>query len=52
MTLPGVVPQLTGTPGRIRTPARWTVGADTETVLDELGVSADERAGLRDEGTI
>ena len=52
VTVPGVVPQLTGTPGRIRTPARWTVGADTDAVLDELDVSAEERARLRDEGTI
>src|SRR4051795_11797698 len=34
----GVVPKLTGTPGRVRQAARWTVGADTEAVLSELGV--------------
>jgi crotonobetainyl-CoA:carnitine CoA-transferase CaiB-like acyl-CoA transferase len=36
MLVPGVVPKLSRTPGRIRTPARWTVGADTETVVEEL----------------
>jgi crotonobetainyl-CoA:carnitine CoA-transferase CaiB-like acyl-CoA transferase len=36
MLVPGVVPKLSRTPGRIRTAARWTVGADTETVVEEL----------------
>jgi crotonobetainyl-CoA:carnitine CoA-transferase CaiB-like acyl-CoA transferase len=46
MLVPGVVPKLSRTPGRIRTGARWTVGADTDSVLEELrqeesdGVSA------------
>jgi crotonobetainyl-CoA:carnitine CoA-transferase CaiB-like acyl-CoA transferase len=38
MSVPGVVPKLSGTPGAIRTPARWTVGADTDAVLGELGI--------------
>ena len=37
MTVPGVVPKLSATPGRVRASARWTVGADTEDVLGELG---------------
>jgi len=41
ITAPGVVPKLTGTPGRVRTPARWTVGADTEDVLAELRAGDD-----------
>jgi crotonobetainyl-CoA:carnitine CoA-transferase CaiB-like acyl-CoA transferase len=46
MLVPGVVPKLSRTPGRIRTPARWRVGADTDAVLEEIeqeesdGVSA------------
>jgi len=48
----GVVPKLEGTPGSIRTPARWTVGADTEAVLGELGVGASEVARLREDGIV
>jgi formyl-CoA transferase len=36
MSVPGVVPKLTDTPGRIRRPARWEVGADTSDVLGDL----------------
>ena len=32
----GIVPKLSATPGRVRQAARWTVGADTEAVLDRL----------------
>ncbi|WP_296601419.1 CoA transferase [Nocardioides sp.] len=52
MTAPGVVPRLTGTPGRIRSSARWAVGADTETVLTELGVDAGELQSLAAAGVI
>jgi crotonobetainyl-CoA:carnitine CoA-transferase CaiB-like acyl-CoA transferase len=52
MRIPGVVPKLTGTPGAVRTPARWTVGADTEAVLGELGVTPDEQARLAEDGVI
>jgi crotonobetainyl-CoA:carnitine CoA-transferase CaiB-like acyl-CoA transferase len=41
ITGPGVIPKLTGTPGRVRHPARWTVGADTEDVLEELDADRD-----------
>jgi succinyl-CoA---D-citramalate CoA-transferase len=34
--VPGVVAKLTATPGRIRRPARWEVGADTSDVLGDL----------------
>src|SRR3954453_9453515 len=36
MSVPGVVPKLTATPGRIRRPARWAGGADTPAVLGDL----------------
>jgi crotonobetainyl-CoA:carnitine CoA-transferase CaiB-like acyl-CoA transferase len=52
MTVPGVVPKLSLTPGGIRQAARWTVGADTEAVLEELGVDAAERARLAADGVI
>jgi crotonobetainyl-CoA:carnitine CoA-transferase CaiB-like acyl-CoA transferase len=52
VTVPGVVPKLSATPGGIRQPARWTVGADTDAVLEELGVDAQERKRLADDGVI
>jgi crotonobetainyl-CoA:carnitine CoA-transferase CaiB-like acyl-CoA transferase len=52
MTVPGVVPKLSATPGSIRQAARWTVGADTEEVLGELGVDKGELAQLREEGVV
>jgi crotonobetainyl-CoA:carnitine CoA-transferase CaiB-like acyl-CoA transferase len=51
-TVPGVVPKLTATPGSIRQPARWDLGADTDAVLEEAGIDADRRARLREEGVI
>ncbi len=50
MTVPGVVPKLSATPGGIRRAARWTVGADTEDVLEELGIDGRQLAELRKEG--
>jgi len=52
ITVPGVVPKLSRTPGSIRQAARWTVGADTDAVLEELGVDAAERKRLADNGVI
>jgi crotonobetainyl-CoA:carnitine CoA-transferase CaiB-like acyl-CoA transferase len=52
MTVPGVVPKLSLTPGGIRQAARWTVGADTDAVLEELGVDAAERSRLAADGVI
>ncbi|MDX6722604.1 MAG: hypothetical protein QOD73_1008, partial [Solirubrobacteraceae bacterium] len=52
ITAPGVVPRLTGTPGGVRSPARWTVGADTEAVLGDLGVGRDELDRLRRDGVV
>jgi crotonobetainyl-CoA:carnitine CoA-transferase CaiB-like acyl-CoA transferase len=51
-TVPGVVPKLTETPGSIRRAARWELGVDTDEVLEEAGIDADQRAKLRDEGVI
>jgi crotonobetainyl-CoA:carnitine CoA-transferase CaiB-like acyl-CoA transferase len=52
MTAPGVVPKLTGTPGSVRRGARWTLGADNETVLGGLGIDADALARLAEEGVV
>ncbi|MDA0185689.1 CoA transferase [Solirubrobacter phytolaccae] len=52
VTVPGVVPKLSRTPGSIRQAARWTVGADTDAVLEELGVTAEQRKQLADDGVI
>ncbi len=52
MTIPGVVPKLSETPGSIRHGARWEVGADTGEVLGELGVEGPELARLREEGVV
>jgi crotonobetainyl-CoA:carnitine CoA-transferase CaiB-like acyl-CoA transferase len=49
MTVPGVVPKLSRTPGGIRTAARWKVGADTEAVVTELETQ-EERDGLSARG--
>ncbi|HWF53189.1 MAG TPA: CoA transferase [Solirubrobacteraceae bacterium] len=49
-TVPGIVPKLSQTPGSIRQPARWTVGADTNAVLEELGFDQRERVDLRSRG--
>jgi crotonobetainyl-CoA:carnitine CoA-transferase CaiB-like acyl-CoA transferase len=52
MLVPGVVPRLTGTPGRIRAPAQWTVGADTADVLREVGVDDEALARLERDGIV
>jgi crotonobetainyl-CoA:carnitine CoA-transferase CaiB-like acyl-CoA transferase len=51
-TVPGVVPKLTETPGSIRQPARWELGADTDEVLDEAGFDKVRRNELREAGII
>jgi crotonobetainyl-CoA:carnitine CoA-transferase CaiB-like acyl-CoA transferase len=48
----GIVPKLSATPGRVRQAARWTVGADTEAVLGELGVAGEELDALRESGVV
>lgn len=50
MTVPGVVPKLSATPGSIRQPARWEVGQDTDRVLGTLGLDADALAQLERDG--
>ncbi len=52
LTAPAPVPLLSDTPGSVRTSARWTVGADTATVLAELGVGTEELDRLAGDGVI
>ncbi|MEA2245685.1 MAG: formyl-CoA transferase, partial [Solirubrobacteraceae bacterium] len=52
ITAPGVVPRLGGTPGRVRTPAQWTVGGDTDAVLGDLGIDGEELERLRRDGVV
>jgi crotonobetainyl-CoA:carnitine CoA-transferase CaiB-like acyl-CoA transferase len=52
ITGPGVIPRLNGTPGRVRQAARWTVGADTDEVLRELGYDEDGLRQLHDDDVI
>ena len=52
MTIPGVIPKLSGTPGSVRRAARWTVGADNEAVLAEIGVDAERLRELREDGIV
>jgi len=46
LEVPGVVPKLLGTPGRVRHAAP-RLGDDTDAVLRELGISDDDIAALR-----
>ncbi|MBI1397978.1 MAG: CoA transferase [Betaproteobacteria bacterium] len=49
--VPGVVPRLSGTPGRIRTSAPG-LGDDTDATLRELGLSDEQIAALRQRGIV
>jgi len=49
LDVPGVVPKLSATPGTLRTAAP-RLGEDTDGVLGELGLAADEIAALRGKG--
>jgi formyl-CoA transferase len=49
--VPGVVPRLDGTPGRLRTPAPQ-LGEHTDAVLREVGLTDDQIAALRARGVV
>ncbi|WP_397453879.1 CaiB/BaiF CoA transferase family protein [Pseudomonas sp. NA-150] len=51
VTLPGIVPKLTATPGRIHARAP-TLGQHTESVLEALGIDAQTRNQWRSRGVI
>ena len=47
----GPAPKFSRTPVRVRTAAP-ALGAHTDAILEELGIDAAERAGLRERGVI
>jgi formyl-CoA transferase len=49
--VPGIVPKLMGTPGQVRTSAP-KLGDDTDAVLTELGMSADQIRQFRDKKVV
>uniref|UniRef100_UPI00258C77FD CoA transferase n=1 Tax=Pseudomonas sp. TaxID=306 RepID=UPI00258C77FD len=51
VTLPGIVPKLLGTPGRIKSRAP-TLGEHTDAVLDGIGIDASTRETWRRRGLI
>ena len=51
LLVPGIVPKLSATPGQLRSSAPG-LGADTEQVLKEVGLSAAQIAQLRERGII
>ena len=51
LTVPGMVPKLSRTPGEHRRNAP-SVGQDTDTVLKELGISADQIREMRQRGIV
>jgi len=51
VTVPGIVPKLSATPGRIRTSAP-RLGDDTDAVLAEAGLTTEQIALLRSKGVI
>jgi crotonobetainyl-CoA:carnitine CoA-transferase CaiB-like acyl-CoA transferase len=52
ITAQGVIPKLGSTPGRVRSAARWTPGADTDAVLADLGVNDGKIKELRRVGVV
>ena len=51
LTVPGMVPKLSRTPGEHRRNAP-SLGQDTDTVLKELGISADQIREMRQRGIV
>jgi len=51
LDVPGIVPKMSETPGTLRSPAPQ-LGADTEEVLREIGVTADQLAALKAKGVV
>ncbi|THU04043.1 CoA transferase [Lampropedia puyangensis] len=51
LTVPGIVPKLSATPGAIRTSAP-KLGDDTQSILRDIGVTAEQLAALKAKGVV
>jgi formyl-CoA transferase len=51
LDVPGIIPKMSATPGSLRTAAP-RLGQDTEQVLREIGVTAEQLAALREKGIV
>ncbi|HCY16216.1 MAG: formyl-CoA transferase [Curvibacter sp. GWA2_64_110] len=51
IAVPGIVPKLSATPGSIRSSAPH-LGDDTDSVLQQMGLTSDNIAALREKGTV
>ena len=52
LTVPGIVPKLSRTPGVHRRNAPVAVGADTDAVLREIGLTPQQIQALKDKGVV
>src|SRR5450830_1388261 len=52
LTVPGIVPKLSRTPGSHRRNAPLGIGQDTDAVLRDIGLSADQIQALKDRGIV
>ncbi len=52
ISVPGVIPKLSSTPGSVRSAARWTVGADTDAMLADLDLGEDAIEQLHRDGVV
>jgi formyl-CoA transferase len=51
LAVPGIIPKLSRTPGSHRRNAP-TIGQDTDAVLQELGLNAEQIQALKDKGIV
>jgi formyl-CoA transferase len=51
LAMPGIIPKLSRTPGSHRRNAP-TIGQDTDTVLQEIGLSSVQIQALKDKGIV
>jgi formyl-CoA transferase len=52
LAVPGIMPKLSRTPGGHRRAPRWASGQDSDAVLREIGLSAEQIQALKDRGIV
>jgi formyl-CoA transferase len=52
LAVPGIIPKLSRTPGGHRRNAPLGIGQDTDAVLRDIGLSADQIQALKDRGIV